>query len=213
MSMQAHDASRDTARERFVRPTAAGMFRRFASHDASVERRLLEWLVLAGRRSALKVQDFSSALNAEPQALARALFTLQHDGALVVTLEPSGRTPTTTWSGEGLDGIAQILVRMTEPGQRTLLSTSDGFPVARAGCSAYEADVWAVQQADHAWTPSADATHGPGTADSVRLHLAGRDFVLSSSQPLDRNHDAWLELAYRILAAFQGQATPAIPKG
>ncbi|QNP49317.1 hypothetical protein [Diaphorobacter aerolatus] len=88
------------------------------------------------------------------------------------------------WGGDGMAGLTDILVSAMHPGQRMLLSTSDGFALAFAGCGAYEAEVWAVRQAlalpDRSAHEAAAAPRDPATAP---LCMGGASFVLSSSQP------------------------------
>lgn len=192
------------ATTRYVCPTPAGVFRWLGNPETSPERRLFELLITQGRRSVLRVPDFAAQLNEPSRPLASALFALLRHSSIVTS---EGNQPTgahSDWSGDGIAGLTDVLVSAMQPGQRMLLSTDDGFQIACAGCSAYEADVWAVKQS-LAIPPQAAASANPAEPQdpkSISLYFGAARFILSSSHPLNPADKAWMSLARRMLKAY-----------
>lgn len=184
---------------RYISPTSSGVLRWLADDRDTSERQLFELLVRSGNTTELRVPRFAGDLHAAPRAIASAMFALQRAGSIVLCEGQRARAADRDPSDTGLATITRLLVDVTRPGQRTLLSTDDGFPVARAGCSAYEAEVWAVQQSQAGLALNVDDLTKPLRV--VRLRLGGRGFIVSSSSGIERDDSFWISLSHRILQA------------
>ena len=182
---------------RHLRPNPKGVLRWLAVPDESPERLLFERLILAGKDTPLRMNDFAESLSMSVKDVAKTLFALNRAESVSVRELPPDRHEK-GWASAGLAGLSEELASMTRPGQRILLSTDDGFQIARVGCGAYEGDVIAVRQQVESAAGRLD--EGDGRADlHARLYVAGKGFHLSSSAALDRSHPAWIRLAFRLL--------------
>lgn len=186
-----------SAKWRFIRPAARGVFRWLDAPGSSPERTLFESLVLVGNDSWLDLHRIGEAVNLPPRDAARALFALNRSESVSVIENAPDRFDK-GWAQSGLSGLAEDLAALIQPGQSLLLASDDGFAIASAGCSAYEADVLAVPRAP-----------ADGAADPRQAHLQFGDkgFRVIGSHPLDRNQMSWLSVAYRLITAL----SPAAP--
>ena len=199
---------------RHLRPTSKGVLRWLGQTEPSCERRLFETLVRAGRETPLDMPAIAARLQTPVRDVAKALFALNRSESVSV-IEDAPDRHQKGWREAGLAGLSEDMASMTRPGQSLLLATEDGFQIARVGWGVYEADVMAVQQQLRAAGEGAGGqTPTAGDASHAQLMVAGRCFHICGTAPLDREHGAWLRLAYRLLSAFD-QAGPGdvLPNG
>lgn len=192
------------AKWRFIRPAARGVFRWLDTPEGSAERTLFESLVLAGNDSWLDLHRIGDAVNLQPREAARALFALNRSES-VSMIENAPDRFDKGWARSGLNGLAEDLAALIQPGQSLLLASDDGFAIASAGCSAYEADVLAVPR-----STGADAAADPRQA---HLQFGGKGFRVIGSHPLDRNQMHWLSVAYRLITALAPAASAPLESG
>lgn len=184
-----------TKLSRHLRPTPKGVVRWLSQSEQTSERALFEQLILAGEETPLQMADMATTLGMNVKDVARTLFSLNRAESVSV-LEHAPDRHAKGWGAQGLAGLSEELARMTRPGQYMVLSTEDGFQLARAGCGAYEGDVIAAsQRAGRDASPS--GSRFPG---QTLLYAGGKGFILTSSSVLDVSHPAWLRLAYRLLS-------------
>ena len=181
--------------QRYLKPTARGVFIWVSVPEGGLERSLFEHLVCAGRETPLGIPEIAEQLGASSKDLAKALFALNRSESLSL-IEPEQFRAGKSWAQPGLAEMSQVLAQVTKPGQYMLLSM-DGFQIARIGCSAYEGDVMAVRQ---------EQAFGAGNTvsepHSASLQVRGRRFYINSSAALDRSNPLWVNFAYRLLTAF-----------
>ena len=183
--------------QRYLKPTSRGVFNWLSKPEGGLERRLFEHLVCVGRETPLGIPEIAEQLSASARDLAKALFALNRSESLSL-IEPEQYRAGKGWGQAGLAEISQVLAQATKPGQYMLLST-DGFQIARIGCSAYEGDVMSVRQEQAYRAGSAAPELNSGNAC---LLVGARRFYVNSSAELDRSNPIWVNLAYRLLTAF-----------
>lgn len=186
-----------TSTQRYLKPTARGVFNWLSVPEGSLERRLFEHLVCVGRETPLGIPEIAQQLGVHTRDLAKALFALNRSESLSL-IEPEQYRAGKGWGQGGLAEVPQVLAQATKPGQYMLLST-EGFQIARIGCSTYEGDVMSVRQAQAyaAGNMAQDLNNG-----NACLIVASRRFYINSSAALDRSNPIWVNLAFRLLTAF-----------
>ena len=182
--------------QRFLRPTSKGVFNWLGQPVHGVERTLYETLVLYGIEKPFALREIASEIGVAANDLARALFALNRSESIsLLDIEPDRHHK--GWGQPGLADLPEILASAALPGQKFLLSTADGFQLARVGYGLYEAEAMAVE-----------LLHGKtenllmATDSMLPVYIQDQTLILSSSQKIDKAHGAWLHLAYRLLASF-----------
>lgn len=169
-------------------PTPAGVIASLGQAEASVERLLFEHILRAGHPVPIDMRGFAAALGRPVADVARALFALHRQQRLsVLEQAPPVRA---SWAATGLAGLVDDLLALATPGQCLLLSSADGFCLARVGWTTYEAEVLAARTAPPRH-PTSDVL--------VSLHVGARTFRLSANAPIDTHHTALLQLGHRLL--------------
>ncbi|MDH5206687.1 MAG: hypothetical protein OEW36_13590 [Hylemonella sp.] len=181
---------------RYLTPSAAGVLPMLGRNPADEERRLFEYFLMAARPQVIDMAVFGEALDLPLATIARIMFSLNRSQSIsVLDQPPSARV---TWETSGLSGLADDLAALALPGQKLLLSTADGFCVARVGWSSYEADVMATRE---------PTDISPSLGEIFPIHHGSSCFYLSANARIDQKNTALLNLGHRLLL---GCLTPAV---
>lgn len=181
-----------TVKQRYLRPTSKGVFNWLGKSEQSLERRLFETLVIQGKETPFELRTIAKKMAVPPTELARALFSLNRSESLSL-LENGPSKHGKGWASEGMAELSEMLALIADPGQKIVLSSHDGFQLARVGYGLYEADVLSVQHSK----AISEASAVPYVA---ALHIGGRWFILSASSSIDKGKQKWLDLAYLLLS-------------
>jgi len=179
-------ATLDTARH--LIPSPAGVLTWLGRPVASTERRLFEHILRAGRPLPIDMHGLAAALSLPTATVARTLFALNRHQSLSVLETPAEARQ--SWAETGLAGLSDELAALATPGQTLLLSGADGFCIARAGWTRYEAEVMAARRPE-------DHRHHQG--EIMPLYFGSRCFYLSANARIDLKNPALLRLAHRLL--------------
>ena len=189
----------NTSSQRYLRPTARGVFNWLGKPAQGLERRLFEALLLRGSETPFHLRALAQQMEGPAKDMAKALFALNRSESISL-LETEPDRHSKGWGQGGLAELSAMLAVAGGAGQQMLLSTADGFPIARAGYGMYEAEVIAVQVLQDLRAP--DAPEAEELETLAMLYLNSQKLVLSAARPIDRRNPVWVNIAYRLLSAF-----------
>ncbi|CAN5398113.1 hypothetical protein BH10PSE16_BH10PSE16_42440 [soil metagenome] len=178
---------------RYLQPKPGGVLTWLSVRPPSLERRLFEHLLATPEAVELNVQALASALCHPVQAVARALFALNRQASIEVQdSAPRAAASPAMRKGlrPGIAGLAQDLVEISGKCGEIMLSSDDGFCIARAGLSAERAELLAA--------------HLPldkGSVMNIQMQLvfAGRTLYFCASPGVDLKHPVMLRLGTHLV--------------
>lgn len=175
------------ARRRYLDPTPLGVLSGLALPAPTLERDLIERLLLQGPQTALDVGELAVALGLEADTVARAMFALNRQHWVAVRVEAAAAPECC-----GLQqGLMLDLERLAADAAGVVLACSSGLALGAGRCDGDEAA--AVAAGLHA-----------GYATLATLHFALERITVRAQPGVDAGHPAWVSLGRRLLHACGG---------
>lgn len=186
----------DQTPQRYLAPSGNGVLHCLGEASNTLVKQLFTYLLRQGKPTVLDTKALAEKLQVSHADFARSLFALNRAGGLTV-IEPEQIMPA-SWAYTGLAELQTELMALAKHNQKIMLSSDDGFCLARTGSTQYEAETIA------ALIPR---TPPQQLAECRPLYFGQNKYYISSNILMDERSPAMLRLAYRLQAFADLQLT------